>query len=86
MIGSLLSFFVLGLGLAGMFVLRKNWRNLLPLFLTVVLITFIYAPYTVEARYTLPARPVMLCFVASALAAGLYRKQFVLPENRIIEA
>ena len=86
MIGSLISFFVLGLGLAGMVILRKNWRDLLPLYLTVVLITFIYAPYTVEARYTLPARPVMLCFVASALVAAVRRKGSDLPKNRVTEA
>jgi hypothetical protein len=80
-IGSLLSFFVLGLGLAGMVILRKNWRGLLPLYLTVLLITAIYAPYTVEARYTLPARPVMLCFVASALAAAMRKKDIVLQES-----
>jgi hypothetical protein len=67
LMGTILSWIVVVCGLIGMFLERRDWRKLLPLYLTVFLITFMYAPYTVEARYTLPARPVMLCFVAAAI-------------------
>ena len=67
LMGTILSWIVLVLGLVGMFLLRRDWRRLFPLYFTVLLITLLYAPYTVEARYTLPARPVMLCFVAASL-------------------
>ncbi len=69
--GNILSWVVLVSGLLGMFLLRKKWRQLMPLYLTVFWITLLYAAYTVEARYTLPARPVMLCFVAAMIAAVL---------------
>ncbi|HJZ12192.1 MAG TPA: glycosyltransferase family 39 protein, partial [Acidobacteriota bacterium] len=68
-IGQGLSWIVLGFGLVGMFLMRHQFRILLPLYLTVLLVTIIHAPYTTEARYTLPARPVMLFFVAAALTA-----------------
>lgn len=55
-------------GLLGMFIARREWRGLLPLYATVVLFTVMYAPYNVEARYTLPARPVMAVFIGIALS------------------
>jgi 4-amino-4-deoxy-L-arabinose transferase-like glycosyltransferase len=67
--GNILSWMVLIPGVLGMFLLRKRWKELLPLYLTVIWITLMYAPYTVESRYTLPARAVMLCFVAAAVVA-----------------
>ncbi len=57
----------------GMYLLRSRARALLALYGLVALITLAYSPYTVEARYTLPARPVMMVFVAVVLAAGLER-------------
>jgi hypothetical protein len=64
--GQVISLLVLIPGLTGMILLRKQWRLLLPFYLTIAIITVSYAFYTVEARYTLPARPVMLIFVAAA--------------------
>lgn len=59
-----ISIIVLILGIAGMFALRVKWRRFFPLYLWVLFVTLMYAPYTPEARYTLPARPIMLFFVA----------------------
>jgi hypothetical protein len=36
----------------------------LPLYATILLISLVHAPYTAEARYTLPVRPARLVFVA----------------------
>lgn len=66
-----LSWPVLLLGLAGMWAARRHWPHNLPLYSTVLTITAMYAPYTAEARYTLPARPAMLVFVAYALLAAV---------------
>lgn len=65
LIAFLISGSVLAFGLIGMWVERKN--QLLPLYLTVLWITLIYAPYSQESRYMLPARPAMIAFCASAL-------------------
>ena len=65
--GTILSWMVLVAGLVGMFLMHKEWRGMMPLYLAVIWITMMYAPYTVEARYTMPARPVMICFIAAAL-------------------
>lgn len=76
--GWIISWGVLGLGVAGMWILRHRWRELLPLLLTVGVVTAMYMPYTAEARYTLPARPAMLLFVAALMAAA----QMWLPRRR----
>ena len=68
-----LSIIVLVCGIAGMVLTRKSWRTLLPLYTWVIFITLMYAPYTPEARYTLPARPVMLFFVAVLITVVLRR-------------
>ncbi len=60
-------------GLAGMLLLRNRWGALLPLYLTVIVITLIYAPYTAEARYTLPARPAMIIFIGALVATAVKR-------------
>ncbi len=57
-------------GLVGMYLLRAQWRAFNVLYGLLVLITLSYSPYTVEARYTLPARPVMMVFIAVALIAA----------------
>jgi 4-amino-4-deoxy-L-arabinose transferase-like glycosyltransferase len=67
---SVLSWPLVALGLGGMWLARRDWPRNLPLYLAVFVITAMYAPYTAEARYTLPARPAMLVFVAYALLAG----------------
>ena len=63
----IISLLVLIPGIAGMILLRSYWRLLLPFYLTIFVITLSYAFYTVGARYTLPARPVMLMFAGVAL-------------------
>ena len=68
---AVLSWPVLALGLAGMWLARRDWRRNLPLYLAIFVITAMYAPYTAESRYTLPARPAMLVFVAYGLLAGV---------------
>jgi 4-amino-4-deoxy-L-arabinose transferase-like glycosyltransferase len=73
--GRLVSWPFLLLGVLGMVLLRTHWRKLLPLYATVVVITLIYAPYFTEARYTLPARPAFLVFVAAAVVAAADRIQ-----------
>ena len=65
----LLSFAVLLAGVAGMIALSPRWRELLPLYATVLGISVFYAPYPQEARYTLPARPAMMVFIAGFIAA-----------------
>lgn len=75
LLGGILSWMVLLGGIAGMLLVAKNWKRLLPLYLHVFLITLMYMPYTIEARYTLPARPVMLCFVAAALVVLLQKSR-----------
>ncbi|PWT94072.1 MAG: hypothetical protein C5B54_00655 [Acidobacteria bacterium] len=65
--GKILSWLVLIPGLIGMWILRHRWRELLPLYLTIIIITLFHIPYVVEARYTLPARPIMLIFVAATI-------------------
>jgi len=57
-------------GLAGMVLLWRERMRLLSLYLSVIVITLVYAPYTAEARYTLPARPAMIVFIAAMLVAG----------------
>ena len=54
-------------GLAGLVITRRAWRELLPLSLTIVVVTLMYAPIRVEGRYTAPARPAMMVFVAAAI-------------------
>ncbi|HYP26514.1 MAG TPA: glycosyltransferase family 39 protein [Blastocatellia bacterium] len=49
-------------GVAGMVLLFRRRRELIPLYATVSVITLMYAPYTAEARYTLPARPALILF------------------------
>jgi hypothetical protein len=68
LVSSSLSWLVLVPGLAGMWMLRRSWKLLLPLYLVVLIVTAIYTPYAPETRYTLPARPIMLLFVAVSLA------------------
>jgi 4-amino-4-deoxy-L-arabinose transferase-like glycosyltransferase len=63
---TIVSLLVLLPGLLGMWLMRASWRRLMPLYATVILITLFYAPYTLEARYTLPARPAMIIFVSGA--------------------
>lgn len=63
---TIVSLLVLLPGVLGMWLLRTSWRRLMPLYATIILITLFYSPYTLEARYTLPARPAMIIFVASA--------------------
>jgi 4-amino-4-deoxy-L-arabinose transferase-like glycosyltransferase len=65
---------VFALGLLGMWLQRKQWRQFLPLYLAVFWITLIYAPYSQESRYLLPARPAMIVFVAGALLTLLRRR------------
>jgi hypothetical protein len=72
-IGLGVSVLVLGAGIAGMVSARARWRQLLPLYMTVVLTTVVYMPYTAEARYTLPARPAMIIFGVLA-GASLVRR------------
>ena len=64
-----LSFLVLFLGIISMVILRRHWKPLLPLYATVIGITLFYAPYTPEARYTLPARPEMMALIAIAASS-----------------
>lgn len=54
-------------GIAGMFLARARWRQLLPALGGIIVVTLIYAPYTAEARYTLPVRPVLMLFIATAI-------------------
>ncbi len=68
--GIIISWVVLILGLAGMFLLRREWLKMLPLYLTIAAVTLMHVMYIVEARYTLPARPVMLLFAAYTLVSG----------------
>ncbi len=68
--GIIISWIVLILGLAGMFLLRRQWLRMLPLYLTIATVTLMHVMYIVEARYTLPARPVMLVFVACTLVCA----------------
>jgi 4-amino-4-deoxy-L-arabinose transferase-like glycosyltransferase len=53
--------------IVGIFLARSRWRQLLPALGGIIVVTLIYAPYTAEARYTLPVRPVMMLFVASTI-------------------
>lgn len=73
--GQALSYMILLPGLIGMICLRRQWQRLLPLYLTIIVTTAVYAPYTVEARYTLPARPAMVFFATAALC-------LLLPQTR----
>jgi 4-amino-4-deoxy-L-arabinose transferase-like glycosyltransferase len=72
--GIVVSLLFLISGLIGMLLLRKHWRSLLPFYLTIIVITLTYAMYTVEARYTLPARPIMMFFVGYSLLVLIGRK------------
>jgi hypothetical protein len=54
-------------GVLGMYFLHKRWRSLIAIYATVAVITLLYAAIPIEARYTLPARPAMILFVAAAL-------------------
>jgi hypothetical protein len=58
---------VLLFGVLGMYFLHKRWRSLIAIYATVAVITLLYAAIPIEARYTLPARPAMILFVAAAL-------------------
>ena len=60
--GQLISWAFLVPGIAGMILLFRRRRALFPLYATIFFITLMYAPYTAEARYTLPARPVLILF------------------------
>jgi len=66
-IGFVTSWLLIVPGIAGMLLARRRWRALLPLYGMVIFITLMYVPAPVEARYTLPARPAMVCFAAVAL-------------------
>ncbi len=79
-VASLLSWPVLIAGLAGMWLARREWRRLLPLYLTIVSVTGMYLLYTPEARYTLPARWAMLVFVTYALFGRVVRENTPLSE------
>ncbi len=63
----IIGLFVLLPGLIGMYLLRRRWRSLLAIYASIVLITLLYAPVPIEARYTLPVRPAMILFVAATL-------------------
>jgi 4-amino-4-deoxy-L-arabinose transferase-like glycosyltransferase len=63
----ILSWMLVVPGVLGMFLLRRQWRALSPLYTTVLTITAIYAVGTVVAFYTLPARPALVVFAAAAL-------------------
>ena len=67
---ALVSWAVLLVGVIGMWLARREWRGLLPLYVTIATVTLMYLPYTSEARYTLPARAALLVFVAHALVAA----------------
>lgn len=58
--------FLTGLTL-GLYISRNMWQILWPLYIYIVIITISYAFYTAEARYTLPARPVAIVFIANLL-------------------
>lgn len=60
--GQLISWAFLVPGIAGMVLLSGRRRALIPLYAAILFITLMYAPYTAEARYTLPARPVLILF------------------------
>lgn len=64
------SLVLLVLGIAGIFLLRRSWRTLLPLHLAMVIVTLMHVPIRAEARYTLPVRPLLLLFVAVSLNSG----------------
>jgi len=59
--------------MVGMWLLRARWRELVPLYATIFVITAIYVPYTIKPRYTLPARPKMIIFEAVALMSTLQK-------------
>jgi xanthine/uracil permease len=59
---SLISWAFLVPGIAGMALSFRRRRALIPLYATIFFITLMYAPYAAEARYTLPARPVLILF------------------------
>lgn len=72
-----ISIVYLASGICGIFLVRQEWRRLIPLLATIILITVIYAPYTAEARYTLPARPALVAFVGFAVGALVKRFRFM---------
>lgn len=49
----------------GLYVSRKMSQNLWPLYLYIIVIALFYSLYTAEARYTLPARPAAIVFIAN---------------------
>lgn len=67
--GAAISIAFLVFGVLGMFCARSSLRLLAPVYATVAVVTLIYVPYNIEARYTLPARPAMTVFVAMAMLA-----------------
>lgn len=64
-----ISMIVLAGGLIGIYLSRHQWRRLIPVYLVIAVNTLMQAPYVVEARYTLPARPAMILFVACTWVA-----------------
>jgi len=64
---NIVSYLVIVPGLIGMLLVAHRWRELLPFYLSIIWITIAYAPYTAEARYTLPLRPIMIIFGAITL-------------------
>lgn len=70
-VGQLLSWAVLGLGLTGMALLWRRRREMAVLYLSIVIGTVMYMPYTVEARYTMPLHPLMIIFIAGGAWTAL---------------
>jgi len=62
-----LSLLPLSLGIIGIFLSRKNWRNTLPLLLVPIVIAIFHLPMWIEDRYGTPAVPFFLIFAAFAL-------------------
>jgi dolichol-phosphate mannosyltransferase len=63
----LFSFLPLVLALAGIYLTRRDWRRLLPLYLIPVVIGVMHLPMWIEERYGMPAVPFFLIFAAVAL-------------------
>jgi hypothetical protein len=85
LLGTIISWVVLVGGIAGMLLLWREKSRLLPLYLIVVMVTLIYAPYTAEARYTMPVRPVMLCFLACAVII-IFQRIHLLPQQPLVRS
>ncbi|MBD3367617.1 MAG: hypothetical protein GF405_05530 [Candidatus Eisenbacteria bacterium] len=56
------------LGLAGMWLARRKWRELLPAYAVVILYSLLYPAFTTCVRYRLPLDAYLLLFAAAALA------------------